>query len=353
MYHPRGRGRGGPYGYSNQAVQQAAPRNKPAQQQEFPQQGPKLRNAPLQNDPVPDDFQRWPREKTVSGRCKSPLDDLEPTAAKEIAQIYYKGDETEIWGIPVDTSRLSHVEMKQIDTDLAEQEKRLNEDEKKNIKITLARKRDHLIQEKLVEKVWEESCRRNGRDLFNSVWYYHENPFWLEGTPEMARDPFWESGTKIGKALEGSLIRIPYRSDIPKIPEIPQDDNSQQTAWIYLIKRSYPSLSRDDITAVFNRIWYGPQIIYHMTARVRIEWPVNPKQLSADEVGRLFNNQQLWDKADEAQWMQKLRASTIFACTFPNPRFPGQPYRWFTNFQCVEKKIKNAAERTRVKLEGH
>ncbi|KAL8931712.1 MAG: hypothetical protein Q9216_007101 [Gyalolechia sp. 2 TL-2023] len=308
-------------------------------------------NAPLEDETLQDGHQRWPREITTSGQCKSPLDHLEHTTAAEIAQMFYKGDETEVWGVPIDTTSLSPVEMKLFENEVAGTKMHPDTRKEDEIKARLE-EACRLKQETLDQKEWNESHRRIGRELSNNVWCYQEDRLWLDGSSSKAsEDKIWPCGITIGKALEGSLIRIPWRSDIPKIPNVAPDEKSQQAAWVLIIRHFYPHLSWENITAVFNRIWYGPEIIYHMTARVRIEKLGNRKGPTADQAQQFFLNHELLNKVEQAGRMKALRASKEFACTFPNPRSPGQSYQWFAGIQCVEEKIKDAADRIHVKLE--
>lgn len=165
-------------------------------------------------------------------------------------------------------------------------------------------------------------------------------------------DDLWPREITIRKALEGSLVRIPYCSDIPRILDVPQDDKSLQAAWVLIVRHLYPRLSWEHSPAVFNRNCYGPQIIYHMIAGVRIEKPVNAKVRTANQARMCFSNHKLLNKVGQAGRMKALGANKEFICTFPKPRSPGQPYPWFAGVECVEEKIKHAAVNTYVKVEG-
>lgn len=132
------------------------------------------------------------------------------------------------------------------------------------------------------------------------------------------------------------------RSDIPEIPDIPQDIQSQQAAWILIIAHLYPNHNWDKVTATFNRIWYGPEIIFHMIYRVRIEKPVDAKGITSEEAKALFADHKLWNNVEHTTRMKALLASHGFVCTFPNPRAPGQPYQWLVGFQCIKDKIEDA-----------
>lgn len=111
----------------------------------------------------------------------------------------------------------------------------------------------------------------------------------------------------------------------------------------------YPQVSCERITAVFNRIWHGPQIIYHMMHRIRIELPTGRHGASSAEVENLYLHQRLWAKAEVPQRLTGLKASKKFGCSFPRPN-SGQMVEWCAGFHCVVKTIDRAAERLDFRL---
>ncbi|KAL8763431.1 MAG: hypothetical protein Q9184_000739 [Pyrenodesmia sp. 2 TL-2023] len=289
----------------------------------------------------------------LSGPCPSPLDDLEPTAATAIADHFYnKGSQAEkVWGPPIDTTQLEAPDMKEIEKAVAEEELRLRAAKDTATKDNLTVLKRKLVKDKLLDKQRQEYRRQYDRELINNAWCFQENPLWLQGVPEKQPwNPVWDMlpSNRIGRAPEARLIRIPYNSDIPRIPDIPEDATSQQTAWIMIMRHLYPDASTGDVTTVLNRIWYGPHITYYMTIRIRIEGPPNQHQLVAEQVRDTVRSQRLVDKDQASQWMAKLQTSKDFIRTFPNPTISGATYEWNAGFECVLKKINDAAEKVDI-----
>ncbi|KAL8903797.1 MAG: hypothetical protein Q9207_003689 [Kuettlingeria erythrocarpa] len=302
---------------------------------------------------IPDGIRRWPPPKILSGACPSPLDDLEPTAATTIADHFYnQGSQAEnVWGPPVDTSQLDITQMKTIEKKMVDEELRLRAVKDTTMKGKLAVLKRELVKDKLHDKQRQEYRRLYDKELINNAWCFHEHPLWLQGVPEdQPWDPDWDvrPSNRISRAPEGRLIRIPYNSDIPRIPDIPADAISQMTAWIIIMRYLYPDATPKDVTAVLNRIWYGPMITYYMTVRARIEGPPNQKQLEVQQMPGMVQSQKLFDQGQASEWMAKLQANEKFVCTFPNPTIPGGRYEWCAGFECVVKKINDAAERVDI-----
>ncbi|KAL8921786.1 MAG: hypothetical protein Q9208_005543 [Pyrenodesmia sp. 3 TL-2023] len=302
---------------------------------------------------IEDDVRRWPPQKIVSGPCPSPLDDLEPTAATAIADYFYnKGSQAEeVWGPPIDATQLNITEMNKIEKTMAEEELRLRDAKDTATQDKLAKLKLELVKDKLHDKQRQKQRRQYGRELINNAWCFQEFPLWLQGVPKKQPwDPDWDilPTNRIGRAPEARLIRIPYNSDIPRIPDIPQDATSQQTAWIMIMRHLFPDASTGDVAAVLNRIWYGPHITYYMTVRIRIEGPPNPHQLVAQQMRDMVQSQTLLNNDQASEWMAKLQASKNFIRTFPNPTIPGATYEWHAGFECVVKKINDAAERVDI-----
>lgn len=226
---------------------------------------------------------------------------------------------------------------------------RAAEDTAMNDKLTVLKR--ELLTDKLHNKKRQEYRRQYDRQLINNAWCFHEFPLWLQGVPEdQPWDPDWDvhPSNRIGRAPEGRLIRIPYNSNIPGIPDIPADATSQMTAWIIIMRHLYPDATPKEVTAVLNRIWYGPLITYYMTVRIRIEGPPNQKQLEVQQMPNMVQSQKLFDQGQASEWIAKLQANEKFVCTFPNPTIPGARYERYAGFECVVKKINDAAERVDI-----
>ncbi|KAL8911067.1 MAG: hypothetical protein Q9171_003714 [Xanthocarpia ochracea] len=247
-----------------------------------------------------------------TGPCPSPLEDVDPLVAMTIAELYYKGPQADIWGGPP-------------------------------IPDTI----DELEGDKLEEALRAEEHHLASQKVFNRTWSYDENTLWLNGGGDQSNT------STVKQAPEKCLIRIPFRSDIPVIPDIPQNEASQQTAWILLIGYLYPTADDEDVTAVFNRIWNGPRIIFNMAVRVRVEVPSGQAQVSTQDMRDIRINQKLWKPEEQNQRMARFGMHARFLCRFPGLMQDKKPYAWNADSGAVRRTIDRAAQRLYVDLSGN
>ena len=228
-----------------------------------------------------------------------------------IAKLYYKGPQADIWGGPPNPDST-----------------------------------DGLEGDKLEKALQAKEHRLASQKLFNRTWSYDENTLWLNGLGDQSIT------ATVKQAPEKSLIRIPFRSDIPVIPDIPQDEASQQTAWILLIGYLDPTADDEDVTAVFNRIWNGPRIIFNMAVKVRVEVPSGQAQVCTQDVKDIRLNQKLWKPEEQNQRMARFKTHAKFLCRFPGLMQDKKPYTWNADFGAVRRTVDRAAQRLYVDLSG-
>lgn len=126
----------------------------------------------MQHHEIPMPF--WKHDRVPkSGRCMSPLEDMEPQAALEIARVFYKGGEVTAWAGPEPLPEL------------------VSDPSKEEMQA---------YQEKLLETQTTNRLRVLDRVLINRGWTYREDTFWLggasKGTPPQ--------GAEIGRLLKST-----------------------------------------------------------------------------------------------------------------------------------------------------
>ncbi|KAL8691757.1 MAG: hypothetical protein Q9218_003084 [Villophora microphyllina] len=263
-------------------------------------------------DPVP---RSWP--------CTSPLQDIAPQAtasvddmfytgqeaAASIADIFYTGQEAIAWQGPLPYPKPPQNPPTKAEID--------------EWKLGNSRR--------VLDKV-----------LYNRQWCYREDAYWFNGQAPVM-------GSTLGRTLARSIIQIPPGSGIPLIKDIPQDTKTQMTAWLLIMHDIYPEAKDEELTAIINRLWYGPQIIYHMIYRVHTELPTGKSGISVTEVEEMCRDQQLWGNDEIPRRVAELRVGKKFKCRFPNPR-TGNWIVWDADFDCAMETIERAAERLDLDL---